>query len=50
MPALEGRWPGFMTAVLPGNLEQRQAFSAEEKRPVPTSLGMLGGLASCDAQ
>lgn len=38
-----------MTAVLPGDLEQRQAFSAGERRAAPTSLEMLGGLGSCGA-
>lgn len=38
--ALEGRWPGFMSAALPGDPEQKRAFSAGEKRAAPASLGM----------
>lgn len=39
-----------MTAALPADREQRQAFSAGEKTPAPASLGTLGGAGSCDAQ
>lgn len=49
MLAPEGRWPGFMTAALPGDLEQKRAFSARERRPAPESPGMLRGPRGCCA-
>lgn len=35
-----------MTAALPGDLEQKRAFSARERRPAPESPGMLRGIAA----